>query len=120
MRHARGFIALMSAIIISAILMTVVISGSLMGFNSRFNVLDAESKARSSALADACVDVLLLRLANREVVTDLVLVGSESCQITGSNPYQIQAVFNHSYTNLRITVDPTNYTVTKWEEVTNF
>lgn len=60
----NGFIALMSAVIISAVLLLVVISGGLTGFFSRSNVLDSELKSRSRAVADACLEQALLLIAN--------------------------------------------------------
>lgn len=117
----RGFIALISVIIISAVLLTVAIAASLTGFYSRSNVLDAESKERSSALADSCVDTLLLRLVSGVSVTGSVTVGPDQCQIlTGSSPYHIQAVFNHSYTNLLVAVDSSTLAATSWQEVAAF
>ncbi|MBT9168078.1 MAG: hypothetical protein DDT19_01423 [Syntrophomonadaceae bacterium] len=116
----RGFIALVSVIIISAVLLTVVVGGGLIGFYSRFNILDAEFKERSSALADACVDVLLLRLATGETITNPVNIGSSQCSIlTTTSPYQVQAVFNNAYTNLLVAVDG-NLTITSWREVASF
>lgn len=117
----RGFIALMSVIIISAILLVVILGGNLIGFYSRFNVLDAESKARSSALADACADILLFQLySGATIVPGTIAVGSDTCKIvTATSPYQIQAIFNNAYTNLRITVDPSTLAVTSWQETPN-
>ena len=119
-QQPRGFIALTSAVIIAAILLMVALEGSLANFYSRMDSLDAESKERSSALADACVDALLLRLAEGQTVNGTVAVGSDSCDITNaSSPYKIQGVFNHSYTNLVVDVDPATNSVTSWKEVTN-
>jgi hypothetical protein len=114
----RGFIALISAIIISAVLLVLVLTGSLTGWYSRFNILDAESKDRSSALADACVDTLLLQLTNGESVGGTVSVGTDECEVlTSSSPYKVQAVYNDSYTNLIVAVDPSTLLLTSWQEV---
>lgn len=118
MKQPKGFIALTSAVIIAAILLLVALEGSLAGFYSRMNALDAESKERSSALADACVDMLLLRLANGQTPAGIFNVGSDSCKIlNSSNPYKIQGVFNNAYTNLQVIVDPNTNAVTSWSEV---
>lgn len=118
---SRGFIALMTAIIISAILLIVIVVGGLVGFYSRFNVLDAESKERSSALADACAENIRLQLATSgSVSAGDVVVGDDSCEIvTDTSPYEIQAVFNDSYTNVQVGIDPDTFEVTSWEEVAN-
>lgn len=116
----------MSAIIISAILTVVIVGASLTGWNSRFNILDAESKERSSALADACVDTILIRLAYDSSYAggESVLVGSDTCRVLAAqnpvgNPrvFPVQAIFNHAYTNVLVTVDINAETITSWQEV---
>jgi hypothetical protein len=62
-RH-QGFVALISAVIISAVLMLMVLAGALSGIFARSNVLDAELKSRSRAVADACLDQALLLVTN--------------------------------------------------------
>lgn len=129
----RGFIALMSAIVISIILLIIAATGSLAGYYSRSNVLEYELKDRSMALADACVDSLLLKLANSSLypagtsMPDTVAVSGDQCQVLAAvnpagNPriFQIQAVYHNAYTNLQITVDVNTLTVSGWQEVAHF
>ena len=61
-KRNKGFVALMSAIIISVILLLIITNLSLTAFYSRSDVLDSELKDRSSALAEACVDTAILKL----------------------------------------------------------
>lgn len=65
MQHVQpqGFIALMSAIIISAILLLIATGGSLSGFYTRITSLNGEYKERTYALAEACVAETLLSLS---------------------------------------------------------
>lgn len=96
----------MSSIIISAILLVVVVASSMTGFTTRFNMLDAEAKQRSAALADACLDVLLLRLT--QGTTPNALVNDAACTISNaSSPYKISAEVSGSHTNLLVTVNAT-------------
>ncbi len=60
----RGFIALMSALVIAAVMLLIATGGSLAGFYTRVTSVDAESKERSFFLAESCVDQTLLALAN--------------------------------------------------------
>lgn len=132
MTHAqnRGFIALMSAIIISAILLVVVVAGSLNGFTTRFTLLDAESKQRSEAALDACVDTILARLANDSNYAGpepLMSVGSDTCEIEGAvnpggNPrtFKVQAIASRAYTDALITFDTGTPALTSWQEVGHF
>lgn len=124
-KNNSGFIALMSAIIISVILLLVATNLSLNGFYSRSDILDSELKNRSSALAEACADTAILKLTNNSSynpVNEVVTVGTDSCviqSVTGMNPKTIltQAIFHNSYTNLKIVVNTTNMSVTSWEEI---
>lgn len=100
----KGFIALISAVIMSAVLLIVVVSGSLSSFFGRQDVLDAEYKEKSRALADACVSVLLYRVGAGTNASDPVT--EVSCSISGSaNSYQISATFNRAETHLNVSVD---------------
>jgi hypothetical protein len=63
-RTQKGFIALMSALVISAVMLLIATGGSLAGFYTRVTSVDAESKERSFFLAESCVDQTLLSLAN--------------------------------------------------------
>ncbi len=119
----------MSAIIISAILITATITGSLTGFYTRFNVLDSEFKYRSAALAEACADVLLYKLGQDSGYNGPDTnypVGSETCTIfAASNPgasprvFKVQGLYQHSYTNIQVSVDVDALAVTAWQETAN-
>lgn len=123
-RSQTGFIALISAIIISVVLLLVVTSAALTGFSGRFNILDSELKERSSAIADACVDEARLYLADGSIHTYPALepVGTDKCYIdsvTDVSPNKViavHAVYNDFHTNLSVTVNPTNFSVVSWQE----
>ncbi|MES2087828.1 MAG: hypothetical protein V4467_02435 [Patescibacteria group bacterium] len=59
----KGFIALMSTIIISTILMAIVFTTNMSSFYARFDALDGEFKRKAFALAESCANETLLRLA---------------------------------------------------------
>lgn len=84
----EGFIALISAVIISLVLMMVVFSVSTLGFFSRFNQLDSEYKEKSSALAESCVDLAILKLIENKDYpgNEVVISADSSCEI---KPIQI-------------------------------
>lgn len=120
-----GFIAIMSAAIISILLLTITVSLGLSGFFGRLNILDSESKERSSALAEACINTAILNLAQGSTITGSVAVGGDNCNIisvqnnipsTGQTTIQAQAVINKAYTNLKIIVDNNTFTAISWEE----
>ena len=60
----RGFIALVSALIISVVLLSIVIVSGMGSFYARMDALGKEQAAQARSLASSCVDVALLALAN--------------------------------------------------------
>lgn len=127
-KRDRGFIALMSAIIISAILMMIVIQLSYSGFNSRYNILNSEYKEQGNALAEACVDHAFLELANNAnyAGNSTTTIAGNECYIgavtaAGSQrTFKTRAIHKGTHTNLRVTVDTSNVTVVSWEELATF
>lgn len=109
----RGFIALVSVIIISFVLLITAVTLSLTGFFVRFNIFDSENKERSNALADACIESARLALAadtsysgNDKVITINV---SEKCEydanLGGSEEIIAHACTNGAHTYYRAIVD---------------
>lgn len=124
----RGFIALMSAIIISAVLLLVVTTSSFTGFYTRLNVLDTELKARSFAAADACASVALFELAQNLNPSDVVLSlnNLDECRVgavtgTAQKTFRVQATSSNSaVTNLQIVVDTSDFSIVSWQEISTF
>jgi len=133
-REESGFIALISAIIISALLLTLAVTIGLTGIFGRFNILDSESKERSLALAEACADTVILKLSVDQdyVLTaadhNITVIGSDTCNIVSISPVpprsfpitiQTQGVINKSYSNLIVVIDA-DYAIVSWKEVNHF
>jgi hypothetical protein len=59
----QGFIALMSVIILSAVLLGMAATAGTAGFFARFSALDREYKKSALGFADSCANVALLNLA---------------------------------------------------------
>lgn len=129
----QGFVALISAIILMAILLVMVFAISSAGFFLRFNVLDNESKKTTLALAEACVGQAMMDLANGTASAKTVAVGSGSCKIctnpSGSNPKTILARAankegqSYSYSNVTavVTQDAFNtFTINSWSEQSSY
>lgn len=53
----------MSAVVISAVLLSITFAAGTAGFFARFDALGAQEAKQSRALADSCAEVALLRLA---------------------------------------------------------
>ena len=125
-KNNSGFIALMSSIIISVILLLIAVTLSFTGLNIRFNILDSELKERSNALAEACVDMALLELvrdSNYQGGETVTVSGSDTCIIKTINPIidpvviDTKAIFQQATTNLHIKVNKSNLKVISWEEI---
>ncbi len=82
----RGFIALMSMIILSFVLLDVTMTANTSSMFARLNTLNSEYKRISLGLAESCVNKALLTIAENYSYTpapggDVILVGSNFCTI---------------------------------------
>lgn len=128
MKKNSGYIALISAIIISIVLLTVVSSVSVGGFFGRFNILDSEYKEISSGLAEACLEIAIITLANNENYSggETFPIGDEGCDIISITPstwpktVKLQGIYKNAYTNLIVVLSNSGeISVTSWREVPN-
>jgi len=124
-KKQNGFIALMSVIIISFVLLLVAVSLSFSSFFQRFNVYDSELKAVSNSLANACADVALLKIANGQSFSpnEIITINSNTCTIKsvtvadGEATILIQASYQNAFTNLKIKVNTSTASITSWTEI---
>ena len=128
-KNQGGYIALISAIVISVLLITITVTLGLNSLFGRFNILDSESKERSSELAEACIDQAILDATYGTYSTNkVVAVGpttSDNCTIVLSSlsgtqvTIKTQSIINKSYTNLKIVVDANTFGTISWQECNN-
>lgn len=125
-----GYIALISAILISVSLLTLVIAVSSEGFYSRFNVLESEQKEISTYLAESCLQTAILEIAQDSNYNDdpiIIPVGDDlECEIVsvdaGTFPstrlVRTQGIIGDAYTNLEVEIgaSPT-YEIVSWIEL---
>jgi hypothetical protein len=125
---SRGFVALMSVIIISIVLVLLTVSLSFSSFYGRFNLLDTEFKIQSNNLATSCADMALLKLRlnssyNLVFPGETVIVVGDSCTIKsvlnqGNNRVIITTANYHNViTNLKTTFDLIGNQKTSEEEL---
>lgn len=132
MYQESGFIALMSAMVISVLLLAITLTLGLSSFFSRFNVFDSESKARSIGLAEACADSAILEVSGGTYSTNKVInvgpTSSDNCTIvsaakdqpsTGQTLIKTQSVINKAYTNLKIILNSSDLAISSWDECPN-
>ena len=127
-KYNRGFVALITVIVISLILILVSITLSQSAFLSRSVVSDSENKEKSISIADACADTARLKLITDHTYSgnESVPIGSESCFIRpvltntpsiGESTIEVKASIRDSVTNLRVVINTTTHLVLEWDEV---
>ena len=124
----KAFIALISAIVISFTLLIAVVSVGARGLAGRFYLLDIDNKEASQALAEACVNVAFIAIANDASYSASnisVPVGSDTCTIKsvsvsgGQSTIQTSGIVKGATTNLEVKVNSLTVAVTSWEEKAN-
>ena len=128
MENQRGFVALISIIIISAMLLVLVVTLETASFFQRFDALDAENKRVSLGLAEACVSAAQLLIAqgtpSNSELPKVTVDSSDAqktcriCKTTAAGAIATRAVYNGAYSNLSVTINttPGSYAVTAWTE----
>ncbi|MEK7212540.1 MAG: hypothetical protein AAB686_02595 [Patescibacteria group bacterium] len=123
---SKGYIALVSSLLISAAILVLVTTVGLTSFFTRSSLSDASLKTQSRALAEACVQKALLSIAENPgyAGNETVPVGGESCRIisvvaSGTDKViSTTANFRNSVTNFKVESAPT--AIVSWEELSKF
>ena len=125
MKTQRGFVALMSVIIISAILLLYVFGLGASSFFARFDSLDSENQRIALGKAESCAQAALLKIAQGGSVAEQeVTVSNGTCKIcpgTDATHLVVRAKHNGAFSNIRATVAVVSgvYSITNWSEDTN-
>ncbi|MDO8489877.1 MAG: hypothetical protein Q7S47_00500 [bacterium] len=128
MTHPQGgYIAIISIVLMFFILLMLTLSVSLASSNGRMNILEAEYKVRSHALASACMKNAMTRLAmNRDYAGGATLtLNNDTCTIesilpsSGGNNRVIitKSSVQAAITTLRVEIVLKNFLVISQEEV---
>jgi hypothetical protein len=119
----EGFIALFSVIVITAILLLMATTLSFSGFFGRLNVFNSELKKESDALASACIDYAMLKLATEIDYTgnEEVDVGSETCnyEISTGGKINTWASSGKAYTYYEALIDTEDFEIISFKELAN-
>lgn len=127
-KHANGYIAIVSAVIITIVILTIVVSFSSSNFLGRFDSGFFEVKDSTRAIAEGCIEKALLELSNDEAYTgnESVSVASSTCTIrpilsgAGTKTIQTSATISDKTTNLELVVDEATFEAISFEEVSSF
>lgn len=137
MKEERGFIALISVLIISVTLLGAVISLAQYGIMNRYALLYLEHKAASYSLAEACVERARILVVNnpdynnttpetKNVSGATPILGNPECTIhsvladnpsAGESWIRTTAEWNDARTNLSVQVDQDTGNITYFKEL---
>ncbi|MBU6501139.1 MAG: hypothetical protein KGJ89_04615 [Patescibacteria group bacterium] len=128
LRQRGGYIALLSALIISAVVVVIILTLGQGTYLHRINIANSYFKERSRALAGACVETGLLDLTSNPNYSgnETINVASDTCRIVSvvsggtGRVISAQGIFQNSYTNYKVTVATSTVSILGWEEVQNF
>ena len=131
--NERGYVALISILILSSVLLVTTLSLAQFGIASRFFILDLEFKTVSEKLAEACVHVARIKAYNDPAyeveVDDPVVVSFDGKECTiisvtpgsGSDDDETTIVTTNTsddaVTNYIVVVDNTTGDFLSWEEI---
>lgn len=125
--NQKGFVALISVIIITLILLVTTTTLSLTGFLNRFNILEGEAKEISTGLAAACVESAQIKIARDSTYAggEALVVGEDECEILAvthdgaGSTVQARGVYKEATTNYEVELD-LDENVLSWVERTSF
>jgi hypothetical protein len=121
-----GFIALISILIVSAVLLATTLGLAQFGLANRFFIMHLEQKAASKNLAEGCVQMARIQAYNDPSYTDSlkdVDIAEKTCTIhsvtnSGSaTTIKARATEGESISNLCVVVNNTDGSFTSWKEV---
>lgn len=124
----NGYIAIVSAVILTIVILTIAISFSSSNFLGRFDSGFFESKEATSAYAQGCIEYTLLKLSidSGYAGNESVAIASSTCTIRpittggGQKIIQTYAIVDNKTTNLEITVDENTLETILFREVSSF
>ncbi len=123
----EGYIAVISAIIITTIVIVIALVFSSSNFLGRFDTLGFETKDAARKVAEGCLEHAKLQLAlGAYSGNETINVGTETCQIlpietAGSNKIiKAKAAVLERTVNLKLVVDSTSLETVSLEEVNSF
>jgi hypothetical protein len=124
----RGFIALISVLVISFVFLMAVISLGQFGLAGRLLLLDVENKVASEEHAEACVHIARILIVNDPLASRTnvpVTQGTISCTLVsltpntpaaGNSTIKSTAIVDGATTNFVVTIDTTTQDVLSWNE----
>ena len=126
----HGFIALLSILIISTVLFVATLSIAQFGIASRYFIMDLEQKTASYKLAEACLEVVRIKIYNDASYSQNALqninINQEVCTIESVTKNGLQTIVkvtgknSLAVTHLQIIFNNQTSDYISWMEVVHF
>lgn len=129
LKSRGGYIALISVIVLTAIILVIVFTLGLGSFYGRMDILGSDFKEQSQALSEACLETARLNmLSDPEYAgNENVTVGSSTCFIgaitssgTAHKLILTEGMHQNSYTSLRTTINASSGAIVGIEQLKDF
>lgn len=113
-KKEEGFIALISILILSSVLLATTLSLAQFGLANRFFILNLEQKASSQKMAEACLEMLRIKVYSDPAYTTTtkttyILAGSDCSVVsvigTGTKTVKVSATEDGAITNLQADIN---------------
>lgn len=119
-KDQAGYVALISAILVSAVMMALAVSVSRAAFWGRFDALARENKIVAGEMAKGCASQALLKVSRGEEIVAWEMCSNLQIMADNNPVYEIIAGANwkSSFVQLRIVADCTGgkIKILQWEE----
>lgn len=124
-RFKGGYVAIVSALILVALLSIIALALSSSALFTRYNTQVLNARKNSEFLSDSCLQIAMLKLAasSSYAGNETQTIGSSTCQILpivtlGSNKIlEALASSSDSSVDLKLTIDATTFTKVSLEEI---
>lgn len=124
----NGYVAIITAVIMSVIIGIIVFTMSLGSFLGRENSLSFHLKEKSRGLAEACVETARLKIIQNPNYAggENVSVASDTCRIisvanlNGNSLISAQGNYQKLFTNLEVTIRQNDVLILDWQEKARF
>ncbi|GEM_PF-4671477 len=127
-RRPKGFIALITMLLLSLFLLESVLTASALSIQTRSHILSLELKLESKALALSCLNKAILELISSNVYAgnENLTIENDSCTIktvkteNGKKIVESEGVIKNIVTRLHTELDPGTLTIIQSYEIANF
>ena len=115
-KNQHGFIALISILILSSALLASTLALAQFGIASRFFILNLEQKASSQKLAEACLEMMRIKVYNQPSYSNLT---AQTFSLAGSTCTVVSATSSGSVSSVRVSAQEGTASTNLWALIDN-